>query len=170
MASLGHKTSQIGNVRNLLGTHISAGSRSLERSLQFICRCHYWKTFLLLGGSCKAVVNMIASQRIFTLADRHHIDTFSRLQFQLPVVVGHSGDNMVMGERPSGSDTTVFHPQMMVLFGECGVPFGVLDKDRGMWLPTVVHDFPLVVHQVLDGKGRGNHLPARPEMIELTRG
>ncbi len=92
---------------------------------------------------------MIAAKGILCLTNRDDINTLAWLQSQLPVIVGHTCNNMIVGELPVFADMTVFYPDIRILLCECNVHHGILHKDRRMGFPVVVHDLPLVVLQIL---------------------
>ena len=50
--------------------------------------------------------------------------------------------------------TTVFYPDVLVLFRKRHLVDGILGKDAGMRLTIVVHDITLVVDNVLDSHCR----------------
>ena len=64
--------------------------------------------------------------------------------------------------------TTVFYPDVLVLFRKRHLVDGILGKDTGMRLTIVVHDIALVVDNVLDSHCRGNHFARGAEMVELA--
>ena len=102
------------------------------------------------------------------LADRHNVETLSRRQVHLPVVMWHASDDIVMGECPAATYMAVLHPDIFVLRRKADLRHGILHEDGRMRFAVVVHDVPLVTDNVLQGQCRGEHLTRCAEMIELT--
>ena len=82
-------------------------------------RLHDGELLSLLLSPCKAVVDMIAAKGILCLTNRDDINTLAWLQSQLPVIVGHTCNNMIVGELPVFADMTVFYPDIRILLCEC---------------------------------------------------
>ena len=111
---------------------------------------------------------MVAAQGIKVIVYRHHVDTLAGLQGDVPVVLGHAGDDMVVGELPVGAHVAILNPDVGILGSERDFGDRVLHEDAGVRLAVVVHDLALVAHDVLQAQGRRNHVARRTEMIELA--
>ena len=114
------------------------------------------------------LINPITAHLIITLTHRHHVDTIARFQTDLPVVLRHTRNHMVVGQLPTRSHKTVLHPHICILFRKGNLHHGILYEDGGMGFAVDMHDLTLVVHQVLQAQRRGNHLTRGTEVIELT--
>ena len=111
---------------------------------------------------------MIAAHSVLRLSDGYHVDTLAGLETHVPVILRHARDDMVVGELPMLSDAAVLNPDVRILFRKGRPHLGILHEDAGVRLTVVVHDLTLVVHQILDGQRRGDHLARGAEVVELT--
>ena len=95
-------------------------------------------------------INAIATDLVASvLSDRHHIDTLTWRQGDVPVVVRDTRDDMVVGEMPTLANMAVLDPDVAIFLRERNLHHGILYEDRGMGLTVEVHDLTLVVHEVL---------------------
>ena len=122
----------------------------------------------LLLGTGKLVVDTIAAHTILGLTNRYDVDALARLQRDLPVVLRYTCHDVVARQGPALSDMAVLYPYIPILFGEAAVGLGILCENRGMRLAVVVHDVPLVVHDILNGHRRRNHLARSTEVVKLA--
>ena len=57
---------------------------------------------------------MIAAHRIILFAYGDDINAIAWLELEVPVILGHTCDDMVMGEPPVTANTTILYPQVGV--------------------------------------------------------
>ena len=100
----------------------------------------------LLFLTVEAVVDAIAAHHYLLFPNGHHIDALAGLQRQVPVVTGHTRNDVIVAQLPMLADITVLHPDIRVLLGEGNARDSILDEDAGMGLAVVVHDIALVAH------------------------
>ena len=120
--------------------------------------------------AAELVVEAIGAYGVALVADGHDVDTLAGTEFYLPLVAGHTSDDILMGYGPLGAHTAVFNPEVLVVFGDFDFHFRVLGEHGGMGLERVVHDLALVVDDILDVKHRRDYLMRRTEVIELSAG
>ena len=113
-------------------------------------------------------VNLITTNLVIALAHRHHVDTLSWLQTDLPVVLRHTRYYVVVRQMPFLTHVAVLYPNIAILLRKTNLRHSILHKDRGMGLAIQMHNLALIVHQILKPQRRGDHLLRRTEMIELT--
>ena len=99
--------------------------------------------------------------------DGHHVDAYSQGQVNMPVVLGHTGDDVASMQLPVLSHAGVLYPGVAVLLGQSRLAQRVLYEDRWMRLHSQVHDTPLVVHQILYAQGAAYHFAACAIVVEL---
>ena len=95
------------------------------------------------------LVDTIAAHLIVMLAYRRDIDTLTWLQTDLPVVLGHARNDMVMGQMPPTAHMTILNPYIAVLLGKRNLHHGILNKDARMRFTVEMHDLTLVVDEIL---------------------
>ena len=126
-----------------------------------------------IGTLCQIVaiqgfIDAITAHLVVALTHRHHIDTFTRFEADVPVVFGYTRNHMVVSQVPALTYIRVLNPYIRILLCQGNLRDGILHKDAWMRLTVEMHNLPLVVHQILKAQRRGNHLPRSAEMIELT--
>ena len=122
----------------------------------------------LLLRAVEAVVDVIEADGIAVVANGDDVDTLAWSEADGPVVAWHARDDVVVGERPAGSDVAILNPDVRILVGERHFGDSILNEDGGMGLAVVMHDLSLVADHILQGDHRGDHLARRTEMIELA--
>ena len=88
------------------------------------------------------------------LAHRYDVYTLPLLECYLPIILRHSGDDMLVCECPLLADTAVLDPQISVLLCDLKPHLGILLEDGRVGFARVVHDFSLVVDEILHSQGR----------------
>ena len=111
---------------------------------------------------------MIATHGPGVISYRYHIHTLTRREAHMEIILGHTSDDMVVGKCPMGTHITVLYPDIRILGGKGIHRDGILDEHCRMGLARMMHDFPLITLQVLDGNHRGNQFAGSAEMIKLT--
>ena len=104
-------------------------------------------------------IDTIATHLVVFLSHRHHVDALARRQTDLPVVLWHTCDDVIVGEMPMLANVAIFNPDITVLLCERDLHHGILHEDRRMWLAVEMHDLTLVVHEILKSQRRRDHLP-----------
>ena len=114
------------------------------------------------------LVNTVAANLVVALSHRHDVDTLTRFETDLPVVLRHTCYHVVVGKMPFLSNITVLNPDIRILLSKRNLRHSVLHEDRGVRLTVEMHDLTLVVHQILKSQRGGDHLARGAEMIELA--
>ena len=97
---------------------------------------------------------MIATNGIFGIANRHHIDTLAWSQVYLPMVLGHTSDDVIVSQGPTFAHVAVFNPNIGILLSKLVLAHSILHKQTGVRFTIVVHNLTLIVHQVLNAERR----------------
>ena len=58
----------------------------------------------LLRGTREAIVDIIAADSIFAIAYGDNIYTFARSEGDIPIILGHTGDDIIMRQMPTRAD------------------------------------------------------------------
>ena len=98
------------------------------------------------------LINPITAHLIVVLANRYCIDTLTRLQTDVPVILRHTRNHMIVSQVPTRPDITIFYPDITILISKRNLRDSVLHKDAGVRLTIQMHDFTLIVHQILDSQ------------------
>ena len=106
------------------------------------------------GIAVYGLVDTVAAHLVVALAHGRHVDTLAGLQGDVPVVLGHTGNHVVMAQVPSLAYVRVLYPDITVLLGKGHLRHGVLHEDAGMGLAVYVHNLALVGDEVLHGQRR----------------
>ena len=124
--------------------------------------------FAVVQVATKLVVKSVGTHHECLFAHGHHIDTLPRQQVDVPRILRHARDDILMRQRPCGRHAAVFNPQVAVVGSDAHLGVGILHKHGGMWFQRVVHDFALVVDQILYGHCRREQFVCSTEMVKLT--
>ena len=116
----------------------------------------------------KTVIYMVTTYGILCLTNRYHVDTLARGKRQMPVVTGHTSNDMIVRKLPMGTHMAVLNPNIRIILCQRDIHLCILYENGGMGFAVDVHNLPLVVLQILNTNHRGNHLTGGSEMIELT--
>ena len=116
------------------------------------------KEAMQIGALSKIVavegfVDPIATHLIILLTHRHHVDTLTRDQRDIPIILRHTCNDMIVRELPTLAHMTILYPDICILLREAYLHQGVLHKYGGMGLAVEVHDLTLIVLQILDAHG-----------------
>ena len=117
--------------------------------MRYVAHLHDGELWTLLLRTVETVVDVVAAHGVVVGAHGHDVETLARFEPHRPVIVGHAGDDVVVGELPACADAAVLHPDVGVLLSEGDVRDGVLNEDAGVGLAVVVHDAALVGNDVL---------------------
>lgn len=58
----------------------------------------------LLRGTREAIVDIIAADGIFAITYGDNIYTFARSESDIPIILGHTGDDIIMRQMPARAD------------------------------------------------------------------
>ena len=139
-----------------------------QQQARLLRRVSDGKLLLLLFRPCKSVVIAVGAHHPVRFADRHHIHTLPLVQPDLPVVLGHTRDDVLARQGPALAYPAVLHPEVLVLRRDAHPRDGILYEHCRMRLQRVVHDLPLVVDEILDRQGRGEEFVGRAKMVKFA--
>ena len=152
ITTLGYQTLKIGLIAKVFGRKVCNNgiiSFVAHQPIEAVNSFHHRELLLLLFSTGKTVIHVIAAKGKLGIADRNDINTLTRFQLQLPVILRHTSDNMVVGYLPPLTNMAILYPDVRIGFRERDVSHSILHKNARMGFPVVVHNLTLVVHQVL---------------------
>ena len=95
------------------------------------------------------LINTIATYLIVTVTDWHHINTLTWFKADVPIVLGHTCNHMVVGQVPMLTNIGILYPYIRIFFRQWNLGDGILYEDTGMRFTIEVHNLALIVYQVL---------------------
>ena len=138
---------------NLLGRNKSSGQEAESVDIYQISQSrnitYYRELLFLLLCASKLIIDMIASDSVFLIPDRYHVETLAWSQMQLPVVLGHSRNYVIAGQGPSLAHVAILYPDILIVLGKLKLAHSILHKYAWVRLAVVMHYLALIVHQIL---------------------
>ena len=102
--------------------------------------------------AAELVIKSVWTYCPLVLADGHNVYALSLAESQSPVVLRHTGHDVLFGERPVGADEGVLHPYIAIVLVPLNLYVRVLHEHGRMRLAVVMHNLALVADEILDGK------------------
>ena len=117
-------------------------------------RCALGKEPAQISPFCQLIaiqrlIDTIATYLIVTVTDWHHVDTLTRFETDVPIVLGHTCNHMVVGQVPMLTNIGILYPYVRIFFRQWNLGDGILYEDTGMRFTIEVHNLALIVYQVL---------------------
>ena len=100
--------------------------------------------------SGEAVVNIIAADGVVGIADGDNVDTIAWGKGYMPVILGHSRDDVIMREMPVGTNVGVLNPYIGIIGSNRNVHHRILYEDRRLRFAPVVHYLSLIIDDILN--------------------
>ena len=122
----------------------------------------------MLFFASKTVVETIRTNNILCFAHRNDVNTLTRGESDIPVVLRYTSNDILLADVPSLRDIRILYPYLFVATIYSLFCDAVLYEDARMRLARMVHYQSLVVDQVLYCESRRQKFVRCSEMIELA--
>ena len=71
---------------------------------------------------------------------------------EFPIVLRNACYDVIVSKGPPLAHIAVFYPDICILLSKAELADGILHKDAGVRLTTVVHNLALIVNQILNAE------------------
>ena len=107
----------------------------------FLCQCSF-----------KGIIKSIGASYVLSLSQRYHINTYPRRHIEFPIISRNPCYNCLSMDVPLLAHTAVFYPDFRIVSSKTICDISILHKHSRMRFHLTMHDFTLVVHQILNSQ------------------